>query len=166
VLGTTDLVKYLEKYDLTLDPHFDGLLGNYTRKSWRKFINQKNKHLCSDEALDLLDKLLQYDHQLRPTAAEAMAHNYFEPVRRYHTEKDQKRKQDTKRKDEKDKKTTKVVKKKKGLSKEEEKDEVDEDEGGSEMEKGKSASSHSASTQGPHGTGPTSPASPPGNGDK
>jgi len=166
VLGTTDLVKYLEKYDLTLDPHFDGLLGNYTRKSWRKFVNQKNKHLCSDESLDLLDKLLQYDHQARPTAAEAMAHNYFDSVRRYHTEKEQKRKQDTKRKEEKDKKTTKMVKKKKGLTKEEEKDgEVDEEEGNSEMnlEKAKSSSSHSTAIQG-HGSGPTSPSSPTNNG--
>ncbi len=37
--------------------------------------------LCSDDALDLVDKLLQYDHQRRLTAAEAMAHPYFEPIR-------------------------------------------------------------------------------------
>jgi len=122
VLGTADLVKYLEKYDLTLDPHFDGILGNYTRKSWRRYVNQKNKHLCSDEALSLLDKLLQYDHQLRPTAAEAMAHPYFDLVRKYHQE--QKRKQESKRKEEKDKKA-KVQKKKKG-SKDES---IEEDEG-------------------------------------
>jgi casein kinase II subunit alpha len=35
----------------------------------------------SPEALDLLGKLLSYDHQERPTAAEAMAHEYFAPVR-------------------------------------------------------------------------------------
>jgi len=64
----------------------------------------KNKHLCSDEALDLLDKLLQYDHQLRPTAAEGMAHGYFDQIRRFHQDKDQKRKQETKRKEEKEKK--------------------------------------------------------------
>jgi len=175
VLGTTDLVKYLEKYDLTLDPHFDGLLGNYTRKSWRKFVNTKNKHLCVEEALDLLDKLLQYDHQLRPTAAEAMAHGYFDTVRRYNVEKEQKRKQETKRKEEKEKKTTKVSKKKKGTSssssKEEEKEvEAEEEDGSSEMvstDKGKSGSSHTTTTQGPHGSGPASPASPTGStGDK
>jgi len=162
VLGTADLVKYLEKYDLTLDPHFDGLLGNYARKTWRKFLNQKNKHLCSEEALDLLDKLLQYDHQLRPTAAEAMAHAYFDPVRRYHQDRDTKRKQDTKRKEEKEKKTK--TKKKKGAAKEEEKDgafaEGDDDETGIDgsPDKGKaSSSSSSMSTSGGPTASPTSP---------
>lgn len=27
-----------------------------------KFINAENKHLCSDEAIDLLSKMLVYDH--------------------------------------------------------------------------------------------------------
>lgn len=31
----------------------------------------------SQEVFDLLDKLLQYDHQDRPTAKEAMNHPYF-----------------------------------------------------------------------------------------
>lgn len=29
VLGTDDLYKYLEKYDLELDPHLEGLVGTY-----------------------------------------------------------------------------------------------------------------------------------------
>jgi len=82
VLGTADLMKYLEKYDLQLDSHFDGLLGKYTRKSWRKFITDKNRHLVSDDAIDFLDKLLQYDHEKRLTCQEAMAHAYFDPVRK------------------------------------------------------------------------------------
>ncbi len=81
VLGTNDLIKYLEKYDLTLDSHFDGILGRYTKKSWRRFVNDDNASLVSDEALDLLDKMLQYDHQKRPTCKEAMAHPYFHPIR-------------------------------------------------------------------------------------
>jgi serine/threonine protein kinase len=35
----------------------------------------------SPEAIDFLDRLLRYDHQERLTAAEAMAHPYFAPVR-------------------------------------------------------------------------------------
>jgi len=81
VLGTPELIKYLEKYDLTLDAHFDGILGRYSRKPWRKFVTDQNKHLCSDEAIDLLDKLLQYDHQKRPTCQECFQHPYFLPVR-------------------------------------------------------------------------------------
>jgi len=83
VLGTDDLVNYLKKYDLTLDPHYDGLLGKYSKKSWRKFITSGCQHLVSDEAIDLVDKMLQYDHQLRPTCQEAMAHPYFDPVRKF-----------------------------------------------------------------------------------
>ena len=81
VLGTNDLIKYLEKYDLTLDSHFDGIMGRYTKKSWRRFVTEENKHLVTDEAIELLDSMLQYDHQKRPTCREAMAHAYFNPVR-------------------------------------------------------------------------------------
>ena len=50
---------------MELDPHFDGILGRHTRKSWQKFVNQDNQHLVSPEAIDFLDKLLRYDHQER-----------------------------------------------------------------------------------------------------
>jgi len=81
VLGTDELFDYLDKYNLELDPHFDGILGRHTRKPWSKFLNQDNQHLVSPEAVDLLDKLLRYDHQERLSPAEAMAHAYFGPVR-------------------------------------------------------------------------------------
>ncbi|XP_008404367.1 casein kinase II subunit alpha'-like [Poecilia reticulata] len=51
-----------------------------SRKRWEQFIQSENQHLVSPEALDLLDKLLRYDHQQRLTAAEAMRHTYFYPV--------------------------------------------------------------------------------------
>jgi len=80
VLGTDELFDYLDKYNLELDPHFDGILGRHTRKSWQKFVNQDNQHLVSPEAIDFLDKLLRYDHQERLSPMEAMAHPYFAPV--------------------------------------------------------------------------------------
>merc|ERR1712193_573505 len=40
------------------------------------------KVLGTEDLFDYLDKLLRYDHQERLTAKEAMAHQYFEPVRR------------------------------------------------------------------------------------
>jgi len=80
VLGTDELFDYLDKYNLELDPHFDGLLGRHARKSWSKFINHENQHLVSQEAIDLLDKLLRYDHNERPSPMEAMQHPYFSPV--------------------------------------------------------------------------------------
>lgn len=44
------------------------------------------KHLCSRDALDLLEKLLCVDHRMRLTATEALKHPYFEPIRKrkYH----------------------------------------------------------------------------------
>ncbi|KAL6894140.1 hypothetical protein ACP4OV_008238 [Aristida adscensionis] len=81
VLGTENFYSYLEKYGLQLDPQLEGLVGRHNRKPWSKFVSSRNRHLASPEAIDLIDRLLRYDHQERPTAKEAMAHPYFNPVR-------------------------------------------------------------------------------------
>jgi hypothetical protein len=47
------------------DPHFDGILGRHSRKPWHKFVTTENQHLVSPEAIDFLDKLLRFDHQVR-----------------------------------------------------------------------------------------------------
>uniref|UniRef100_A0A6Q2X6M5 non-specific serine/threonine protein kinase n=1 Tax=Esox lucius TaxID=8010 RepID=A0A6Q2X6M5_ESOLU len=77
VLGTDELFGYLRKYHIELDPRFKDLLGQQTRKRWEQFVQTENQHLVSPEVLDLLDKLLRYDHQQRLTATEAMDHPYF-----------------------------------------------------------------------------------------
>lgn len=77
VLGTEKLKTYLEKYQLTLEAAFDGLIGDFPVKPWNKFITEQNQHLCSPESLDFLDKLLRYDHMERLTTLEAMAHPYL-----------------------------------------------------------------------------------------
>uniref|UniRef100_A0A6Q2X3P1 non-specific serine/threonine protein kinase n=1 Tax=Esox lucius TaxID=8010 RepID=A0A6Q2X3P1_ESOLU len=77
VLGTDELFGYLHKYHIELDTRFKDLLGQQTRKRWEQFVQTENQHLVTPEALDLLDKLLRYDHQQRLTAAEAMLHPYF-----------------------------------------------------------------------------------------
>jgi casein kinase II subunit alpha len=43
-------------------------------------INDSNRHLCSEDALDLLSKMLVYDHNERILAREALQHPYFAPV--------------------------------------------------------------------------------------
>uniref|UniRef100_A0AAY4DPY5 non-specific serine/threonine protein kinase n=1 Tax=Denticeps clupeoides TaxID=299321 RepID=A0AAY4DPY5_9TELE len=64
-------IYYLQKYHIELDSRFKDLLGSkQTRKRWEQFVRQRTQHLVSPEALDLLDKLLRYDHQQRLTAAE------------------------------------------------------------------------------------------------
>ncbi|MED6125173.1 Casein kinase II subunit alpha-4, chloroplastic [Stylosanthes scabra] len=81
VLGTDELNAYLNKYHIELDPNLAALVGRHGRKPWSKFISVENQHLAVPEAIDFVDKLLRYDHQERPTAKEAMAHPYFNPVR-------------------------------------------------------------------------------------
>lgn len=82
VLGTEDLFRMLKKYDLTLDPALATAIGRHSRKPWSVFIHRENQHLCPPEALDLVDKMLRYDHQDRIGTIEAMEHPYFAPVRR------------------------------------------------------------------------------------
>ncbi|XP_056158173.1 casein kinase II subunit alpha isoform X2 [Lampris incognitus] len=80
VLGTEDLYDYVDKYNIELEPRFNDILGRHSRKRWERFVHSENQHLVSPEALDFLDKLLRYDHQVRLTAREAMDHPYFFPI--------------------------------------------------------------------------------------
>ncbi|KAK7203464.1 casein kinase II subunit alpha [Myxozyma melibiosi] len=81
VLGTDSLNEYLEKYDIELDAQYDKMIGRFPRRPWQRFVTSENQKYISPEALDFLDHLLRYDHQERLTAKEAMAHDYFAPVR-------------------------------------------------------------------------------------
>jgi len=81
VLGTDELQEYLHKYNIKLGRQFDGVIGRHARKPWDSFVAVRCQHLISAEALDFVNQLLQYDHQDRPTAADAMEHPYFEPLK-------------------------------------------------------------------------------------
>ncbi len=69
VLGTDSLFKYLKKYHLKLDEEYLKLIGKYLyrylrhpTKPWTKFIKPDIQQLCGEDALDLLSKMLMYDH--------------------------------------------------------------------------------------------------------
>lgn len=98
VLGTEDLFDYLDKYEIELDAQYDDILGRFPKKNWNTFVTTENQRFVTPEAIDFLDKLLRYDHQVRLfcklscqatntirqdrlTAKEAMMHPYFDPVR-------------------------------------------------------------------------------------
>lgn len=100
VLGTDDLFDYLDKYEIELDAQYDDILGRFQKKPWHSFVTSENQRFITNEAIDFLDKLLRYDHQVSPparhqrgsiskltraqerlTAKEAQAHPYFNPVR-------------------------------------------------------------------------------------
>ncbi|ANZ74734.1 BA75_00584T0 [Komagataella pastoris] len=85
VLGTEDLFKYLEKYKLTLGEEYEAL-SYFVKRPLARFANDENAKYVCNEAIDLLDKLLRYDHQERLTAKEAMEHSYFDPIRQMEPE--------------------------------------------------------------------------------
>ena len=63
-MGTEDLFDYLDKYDIELDAQYDDILSRYPKKPWHSFINADNQRFVSNDAIDFLDKLLRYDHQV------------------------------------------------------------------------------------------------------
>jgi serine/threonine protein kinase len=69
VLGTEDLFDYLDRYDIELDAQYDDILSRYPKKPWHSFINADNQRFVSNDAIDFLDKLLRYDHQVNVTAS-------------------------------------------------------------------------------------------------
>ena len=78
-LGYEEISKFLEKYngDCFLASKIKNKIKGYTRKNWDEYINDKNKYLISDDAIDLLNKLLEIDHQKRINAKNALNHSYF-----------------------------------------------------------------------------------------
>merc|ERR1712039_765346 len=80
VLGTDGLFEYLDKYNMELDPHFDDILGKHSRKAWSKFVTAENQSLVQLDVIDMIDKMLIYDHASRILPKEAMTHQYFGPI--------------------------------------------------------------------------------------
>ena len=53
----------------------------FPKVPWKAFINGRNKALASEDAIDLLSKMLVYDKNLRIRPKDALEHRYFDPVR-------------------------------------------------------------------------------------
>ncbi|OBZ73748.1 Casein kinase II subunit alpha [Grifola frondosa] len=81
VLGTEEFGRYLTTYSLYLQAYNQELVQSYPRQPWSRFVTSDNRLNVSPDSIDLLDKLLRYDHQQRLTAAEAQAHSFFNIVR-------------------------------------------------------------------------------------
>lgn len=81
MLGAKSILSYVSKYGAEIEPAAKKAIGNLPSKSFSALITPENKDLAVDDALDLLNKVLVIDHNDRLTAAEAMAHPYFDPVR-------------------------------------------------------------------------------------
>lgn len=87
VLGTDAFNSYLASYSISLPSVYERteISGRhqkfFPRRPWESFITPNNTHLAHPTAIDLLDRLLRFDHMQRLTAAEAMQHPYFASVR-------------------------------------------------------------------------------------
>ena len=97
VLGTRDFLPYVRKCNVRLTSGMRAAIGKYCsvalsgerdvgssnvgrRKPWLTFL-LPTCPIPSSEALDLLDKLLVYDHEQRWTAREALGHSFFDEIR-------------------------------------------------------------------------------------
>ena len=54
VLGTEELYNYLNKYELELDVHFDGILGNYPKKPFEKCVLEDKKYASLNKDMSFL----------------------------------------------------------------------------------------------------------------
>ena len=95
VLGTPDLLAYISRFKVNPTPEVRKVISQYgareksrggpndggsMRMPWLSLLTP-GCPTPSLEGLDLLDKVLVYDHDVRLTAKEAMAHPFFDAVR-------------------------------------------------------------------------------------
>lgn len=83
VLGGQKLREYMEKYGLPMPEKLQNSMIRPKAKPWWSFVTSDNAGLANEDAIDLIDKCVRYDHMDRITAKEAMNHPYFDPVRDY-----------------------------------------------------------------------------------
>jgi len=82
VFGIKEVENYLNKYknEARINPKAYEKIKNFEKKEWKSFINSNNKYLVTDDALDLLDKLLKFDFSERINANDALKHPYFKDI--------------------------------------------------------------------------------------
>ena len=78
IVGTEEVMEYVNKMDLKLHSYYDDKMQNFKKKPWERFINSSNEELIDERALDLLSKLLTVDHTERIAAKEALEHPWFD----------------------------------------------------------------------------------------
>lgn len=62
VLGTEELYAYVNKYNIQMDVALQRILGDHKAQKLTAFVTETNRHLATPDALDILCKMMQYDH--------------------------------------------------------------------------------------------------------
>lgn len=65
VLGTKGLLNVVEKYDIDTTPDGFDDIPHFEKTPLQNLFNEDNEKYASIEAIDLLDKLLRWDHAVR-----------------------------------------------------------------------------------------------------
>jgi len=81
IMGTVPLLQYTDKFKDTMNLDILQYVGQYKKVRFKAFVNENNRHLMDPLGIDLLEKMIVYDHTKRLTAKEAMNHVYFDDVR-------------------------------------------------------------------------------------
>uniref|UniRef100_A0A7S3IZ77 non-specific serine/threonine protein kinase n=1 Tax=Euplotes harpa TaxID=151035 RepID=A0A7S3IZ77_9SPIT len=77
VLGTKKLGEFSDKFQIEVDAKTKDMLGKHSEKAWEPSKLFDGNAACFEDAVDLLSKMLQYDHSKRVTAREALEHRFF-----------------------------------------------------------------------------------------
>ena len=90
-LGTSDLINYALRYNMQLSNDVQGIISQFHargalhRRPWIDLLSTDTSTPVLDEfqlqGVDLVDRLLVYDHDQRWTARQAMQHVFFNTVR-------------------------------------------------------------------------------------
>jgi casein kinase II subunit alpha len=80
-LGGAELIRYAEKYGLDILPWRATLLG-MKGTPWTDWRTPKNRHIMTDEAIDLLSKMMKVDPVERILAQDALRHPFLNPMNR------------------------------------------------------------------------------------
>jgi casein kinase II subunit alpha len=81
VCGPVAMMQYVDKYGLLLPQGARAQFPPGQTSGWPKVRHGMKQGKYDDDAMDLMQKLLAVDHAERITAAEALEHPFFDPIR-------------------------------------------------------------------------------------
>lgn len=82
MLGNEDALEFINHYNIQLTPKNNFvLLSGHKKIHFGDFVTLQNSQWVSWQAIELIEKLMQYDPAHRLSAHEAMEHPFFDEVR-------------------------------------------------------------------------------------